>query len=117
MISSCSFCGKFEYLSSLIGLPWEELLIKETTNFVVLPDIAPLAPGHVLIISKEHISCFGFVPQDQISELELLLREVKILLSKLYRFPVIFEHGPARYKTAGSGEKFRQRSQYEKKLY
>ena len=39
-------------------------LLKETENFRVVCDIHPLTEGHILIISKKHLSCVGDYPEN-----------------------------------------------------
>ena len=42
----------------------------ETKSFYVMPDKFPFLPGHTLIISKEHRSCFGDTSTEVLGELD-----------------------------------------------
>ncbi len=68
-------------------------ILKETTNFRIIADHAPLLEGHMLIVPKEHHACYGAVPAGLDSELASLKQEVEEFFNQFYAAPVYWEHG------------------------
>lgn len=62
-------------------------------NFWVVCDFHPLVHGHILIIPKEHISCFGSLSEKKFSEFENLYEKVKNFINDNYGPVAVFEHG------------------------
>ena len=71
MHNKCCFCGetRFELLASL-GLPSYDSIIYENDHLYITPDIAPITTGHLLLITKMHINCFGEADNAVIESLE-----------------------------------------------
>ncbi len=82
--SNCAFCQR----SSIA-----EQILKETSAFRVIADHAPLVPGHVLIVPRNHYTCYGDVPAALDDELFALKREVQRFLSRYYEQTIFWEHG------------------------
>jgi diadenosine tetraphosphate (Ap4A) HIT family hydrolase len=57
--TNCAFCKRTEI----------SYILKETPNFLLAADHAPLVEGHVLIIPKQHYTCYGVVPNPLDAEL------------------------------------------------
>jgi diadenosine tetraphosphate (Ap4A) HIT family hydrolase len=68
-------------------------ILKETQNFRLVTDHAPLVEGHILIIPKLHYACYGAVPCELDTELFALRNEVRHFFQRYYRPPVFWEHG------------------------
>ena len=68
-------------------------ILKETQNFRLVADHAPLVEGHLLIIPKLHYACYGAVPPELDTELFALKREVQRFFQQDYLPPVFWEHG------------------------
>ncbi|GAC1425667.1 MAG: hypothetical protein PVS3B3_26960 [Ktedonobacteraceae bacterium] len=68
-------------------------LLKETQNFRLVADHAPLVEGHILIIPKIHYACYGAVPTELDIEFFTLKREVQRFFQHYYLPPVFWEHG------------------------
>ena len=81
--TNCAFCRRNDIAS----------ILKETPNFLVAADHAPLVEGHLLIIPKGHYPCYGAVPSELDSELLALKREVAHFLDHFYAPAVFWEHG------------------------
>jgi diadenosine tetraphosphate (Ap4A) HIT family hydrolase len=84
MKESCIFCNKEEI---------KEAVLWETDSFFVKVGVGILAPGHVMIISKEHLSCFGELPNRLDEEFVLLKNEIFNRLRAKFSEPLIYEHG------------------------
>jgi diadenosine tetraphosphate (Ap4A) HIT family hydrolase len=81
--TGCAFCRRNDIA----------YVLKETSNFLVAADHAPLVEGHLLIIPKRHYACYGSVPSELDAELFALKREVGQFLSHFYAPAVFWEHG------------------------
>ena len=79
---SCVFCE-----------PESALLLAETENLVLMRDKFPIAPGHLMITSKQHLGCLGELPREWLAELKELRQTVQnIYPSTNY---ISYEHGRA----------------------
>lgn len=79
----CPFCNHNEITH----------ILKETRNFLLAADHAPLVEGHILIIPKNHFTCYGDVPGELDAELLALKGEVRQFFTHAYAPPVFWEHG------------------------
>lgn len=62
-------------------------------NFWIVCDFHPLARGHIMIILKKHISCFGSLSGETFLEFENLYNKVKNFINNNYGSATVFEHG------------------------
>lgn len=67
--------------------------IHETKNFIVVSDGAPLGPGHLLLIPKQHFYCYGNLPKKLDKEFSLLKTKIIFFLENNYGRTIMFEHG------------------------
>ncbi len=81
--TDCAFCQHTEIA----------YILKETPNFFLAADHAPLVEGHILIIPKRHYACFGEVPAELDAELLALKGEVQRFFTQFYAPAVFWEHG------------------------
>jgi diadenosine tetraphosphate (Ap4A) HIT family hydrolase len=81
--NDCAFCKRTEISS----------ILKETPNFLLAADHAPLVEGHILIITKQHFACYGEVPAKLDAELFSLKCEVQRFFTHCYTPVVFWEHG------------------------
>lgn len=58
--------------------------LMETAHYFAVPDKFPDAPGHVLIISKQHLSAHGCAPKEQLAELAALADLMRAFLRETY---------------------------------
>lgn len=73
-------------------LPTETLL--ETPDFVAISDVSPLAPGHVLIVSRRHVLAAARLDSRDLGKLDAFRLDVQTRIGKLYSSrTVTFEHG------------------------
>ena len=79
----CAFCKRTEI----------SYILKETPNFLLAADHAPLVEGHTLIIPKEHHACYGEVPSNLDAELFSLKNEIQRFFTHCYAPVVFWEHG------------------------
>src|SRR5215470_1122324 len=76
--SESSYCAFCQYSDIA------RYVLKETPNFLIVTDHAPLVEGHLLIIPRRHYTCFGDVPAELDAELFTLKKEVQQFLSQYY---------------------------------
>jgi diadenosine tetraphosphate (Ap4A) HIT family hydrolase len=100
---NCPFCREFVtgVLQDCPDATFESRILKETPHFVVVPDISPLTPGHVMILPKSHIVAFGALDQISMTEAVDLIGIVKTTLSRRYEPPIVLEHGTSSISAGG----------------
>jgi diadenosine tetraphosphate (Ap4A) HIT family hydrolase len=76
------------------GIGLEHVLIDDEYFWVVC-DIHPIVEGHILIITKEHISCMGALDDIRFARYKELYTRVLSFLNMTYGKAGIFEHGTA----------------------
>ena len=67
----------------------------ETEHVRVFPDLYPVVPGHVLVITKAHYSCLGGAPPEVLAEAEAAAHRVEAFQRRAFRQPVWWENGVA----------------------
>lgn len=103
--STCPFCLKtgFEQHKLLFRTDNVELFsIYRTDNFIVVPDIAPLIEGHLLIIPITHYLCCGAALQEHSAELAELKAFITHVVQTAYGDCMFIEHGAAQDLRAGN---------------
>jgi histidine triad (HIT) family protein len=84
--NGCVFCTRAENPAPLF----------ETPTLYVMPDKFPLVPGHTLIISREHLPCYGAACRRTLQELDAAAATVRRFLAAAYGRPVVtWENGGA----------------------
>lgn len=78
-VRGCVFCTRYE----------QPMPLFETASLYAMPDRFPLAPGHILIISKEHLHCYGAAPRGLHRELDDATTRVRCFLEDTFGAPVL----------------------------
>ena len=69
-------------------------LVAHTNNFFIISGYGAFTPGYLLIISKDFMPSFGLIHQNQLSELNFVIKLIKEAINQeLNRNSVVFEHG------------------------
>ena len=69
-------------------------LVAHTKNFFIISGYGAFTPGYLLIISKDFLPSFGFVEEDQLNELNFIIKLLKEnITQEIKRNSVVFEHG------------------------
>jgi diadenosine tetraphosphate (Ap4A) HIT family hydrolase len=96
---ACSLCGELDGtqppLHTLLGVlaPPSRVLL-ESDNWVVVPTLGPLVPGHIMLVPRRHFSSALACPEPLLGECEDVIDRCVARLRDLYRQPVVmFEHG------------------------
>lgn len=82
-VKTCRFCM----------LPEPERIALETTNFIVLLGLGPIAVGYCIIITKTHLASYAELPKGQLPEFKQLVDAVQETQKKVFGASVLFEHG------------------------
>jgi len=92
---NCPFCRELQSgtLPDFVGADIESRILHETKRFVVIPDISPLVPGHVMIVPKAHILCYGAIGADAWDEFANIVNATRAIIREHYGPSVILEHG------------------------
>jgi diadenosine tetraphosphate (Ap4A) HIT family hydrolase len=84
-MKECIFCNSDDRMNGLLS---------DTENFYVRAAYkGALAPGHVLVISKDHIPCFGAQDPTYDKEYTWLIDQVSDKISREFSNPVLVEQG------------------------
>jgi diadenosine tetraphosphate (Ap4A) HIT family hydrolase len=68
-------------------------ILWESDNFFVKVGVGIFAPGHVMIVTKKHISCFGELPKELSKEFLLLKEDIFQKVKLHFSEPVVCENG------------------------
>jgi diadenosine tetraphosphate (Ap4A) HIT family hydrolase len=79
----CVFCQR-DTLSNILY---------QSEHFLLLADHAPVVAGHILILPRDHYTCYGAVPEPLDEEFLDLKALVTGFCRATYQDPVFFEHG------------------------
>ncbi len=82
--ADCVFCQRNAIATNIL---------KETPNFRLVADHAPLVEGHILIMPKLHYACYGAIPAELDAEFFALKQEAQRFLQQYYLPPTFWEHG------------------------
>ena len=92
---NCPFCRELHdgRPPDVVAVDIDSRILHETDRFVVIPDISPLVPGHVMILPKAHILCFGAVEAAARDEFSGIVNATRTVLGEHYGPSVLLEHG------------------------
>ncbi|TYB39373.1 HIT family protein [Actinomadura chibensis] len=101
----CVLCPPLRFrFNEMADLPGEAGVVARDADFLLMPDVAPLAEGHLLLVTREHQQCAAaFAPP--LWERALRWRD---RVARLYRRAygsddlLLFEHGPASPQGGGA---------------
>jgi diadenosine tetraphosphate (Ap4A) HIT family hydrolase len=91
----CPFCRELQggRLPDFCDANIDSRILHETDRFVVIPDISPLVPGHVMIVPKAHILSYGALRPDEQDEFSCVVNATRTILREYYGPSVLLEHG------------------------
>ena len=92
---NCPFCRELQSgrLPDFCDAGIDSRILHETDQFVVMADISPIVPGHVMIVPKAHILCYGAVEAAAQNEFSCIVNATRTILREHYGPSVILEHG------------------------
>jgi len=101
MLPLCALCRSVDPQFSEVRPSYDTPLIT-TPRFVVMPAVGPIVPGHVLIVSKEHLPNLAAMGEDALKEyreLVVTLRERDIYSNEVC---IEAEHGASEHDQGGA---------------
>jgi diadenosine tetraphosphate (Ap4A) HIT family hydrolase len=92
---NCPFCRELQSgkLPDFCDADIDSRILHQTDRFVVMADISPLVPGHVMIVPKAHILCYGAVEETARDEFSGIVNATRTVITEHYGPPVMLEHG------------------------
>lgn len=83
--SNCIFCDRREIADNILH---------ETDNFISLVGKTLITPGHILMVTKQHYSCFGEIPDELEPEYERFKSFLRKKVELKFSHPFFVEYGP-----------------------
>ncbi|MGB2939400.1 MAG: HIT domain-containing protein, partial [Candidatus Dormiibacterota bacterium] len=85
-VADCVFCAEAAHPAALL----------QTDRLALIPDLYPLMPGHLLVITRNHELCMGSAPDAVRAELPGLVDEASRFIRGEYGLePLLWENGVA----------------------
>ena len=102
MQTPCWFCAPDRFrINAELDLPAFEVLPKSGRGLFLTPDVAPIASGHALIVSQDHVHGSARAGDTLLSEIGSVMRDARSAIRrKTGRSTIFFEHC-AREETRG----------------
>lgn len=102
--TQCEFCFPWRFVTNKRAqLPGAAATLWGDEYFLVVPDVAPVRPGHLLLLSTRHYLAMGAVPKHLVSRLENHVRLINDVMNVSFgRNAIFIEHGAGSSHTAGS---------------
>lgn len=101
----CVLCPPLRFrINAMADLPGEASVLARDRDFLLTPDVAPLADGHLLLVTREHRQCAGDF-DERLWDRALRWRD---RVARLYLHAygtgelLLFEHGPALSQGGGA---------------
>ncbi|XVQ07956.1 HIT family protein [Spirillospora sp. CA-255316] len=101
----CVLCPPLRFrLNAMADLPGEAAVLAADGDFFLMPDLAPLVEGHVLLVTSGHLQCAGAFGRG----LWARAWQWRHRVARLYRAAygdddlVMFEHGPGTSQGGGA---------------
>lgn len=71
----------------------KEGIVYESDNFYLKVNFGVVSPGHLIIISRYHYSCFGEMPDELDDEYKRLKNQTTEFITKKFHKPFLVEYG------------------------
>ncbi|MFD0853296.1 HIT family protein, partial [Actinomadura adrarensis] len=104
-MDDCVLCPPLRFrLNAMADLPGESSVLAADDEFFLMPDLAPLVEGHVLLVASGHVQCAGAFGRRQWSTAWQWRHRVGRVFQAAYGSSdlLLFEHGPATPQGGGA---------------
>lgn len=92
MKNICPFCAEMH--DNTLNPLKQNRIVRETENFIVIPSVGCLVVNYLLVIPKNHYTCFGQLNKMEYNELYALLEDLHSINQTIFKSKTImFEHG------------------------
>ncbi|WP_067488666.1 HIT family protein [Actinomadura hibisca] len=101
----CVLCPPLRFrLNAMADLPGASAVLAAGGGLFLMPDLAPLADGHLLLVSEEHLTCAGEFDAALWTRARRWRDRVARLYETAYGSPdlALFEHGPGSPQGGGA---------------
>lgn len=99
----CPLCGAVQGPDMPSGnRELQNTVLKQTNRFVVLPSVGPVLPGHVMVVSREHLPSLASMGREALAEYEALACELAARAPFSTAGVLEAEHGPTEDEKAGA---------------
>lgn len=102
--TECCFCAELAGRRTRFHELYPDLnsrVVLESDDFVVVPSLGQLSPGHLLLIPRQHVTSFGALGSTYREEALRIYDLLRSELGQRYSPPVSFEHGSPPGATEG----------------
>lgn len=100
-MDACRICDALDEKNHASSRTYNKHL-KETKTFVVLPALGALMPGHVMVVTKEHLLNFATLSADAKQEYESLISEIREMPFYASTNILEAEHGSSTNESGGA---------------
>ncbi|MBT2213996.1 HIT family protein [Actinomadura sp. NEAU-AAG7] len=104
-VRDCVLCPPLRFrVNAAAGLPGDSAVLARDPGFLLIPDVAPLAAGHLLLVTRRHHQCAGAFGAPLWGSALHWRDHVSRLYEAAYGSGdlVLFEHGPATSQGGGA---------------
>ncbi|GAA2445145.1 hypothetical protein GCM10010191_72400 [Actinomadura vinacea] len=101
----CAFCPPWRFrFNAMADLPGEPAVLAADEDFFLMPDLAPLVEGHVLLVTSRHVQCAGAFGKGMWARAWQWRHRVARLHRLAYGSDdvLMFEHGPGSPQGGGA---------------
>lgn len=103
--ADCVFCPPLRFrFNAMADLPEEGSVLAEDDAFLLMPDLAPLVDGHLLLVTTAHYQCAGAFDAALWGRALLWRQRVSQLFAAAYGTAdvLVLEHGPGSAQGGGA---------------
>lgn len=106
-VHQCPFCTELEgtgqsIFAEMIRDRLASRIIYQDEDFVVMPPLGQFIEGGLLVLTRQHLLSFAYLPTASFQKLQNLLGIIRLELASRWGVsPLIFEHGPAPDRSKG----------------
>lgn len=89
---ACDFCDRLG--GDPAGRPWYDFrILGSTASFVVVAALGALVPGHIMIVTRDHLVSMARLPTSALNELHSTFFDWVGVVEELWGQCIAFEHG------------------------
>ncbi|KAB2341100.1 HIT family protein [Actinomadura rudentiformis] len=101
----CVLCPPLRFrFNAMVDLPGEAAVLAADDDFFLMPDLAPIVEGHLLLVTTEHHQCAGAFGRAMWARAQVWRDRVVRTYREVYGLDdlLLFEHGPGTAQGGGA---------------